>query len=476
MTAPTSVRLLLIAEAANPEWVSVPLVGWSMARALAARHKAHIVTQLRNREAFLRAGLIEGQEFTALDTEAIDGRVWRLAKALRLGEKGAWQALTALSSLTYRYFEHQVWRRFGPQIEAGAFDIVHRITPLTPTAVSTLAPRCRRAGAGFVLGPLNGGVAWPKGFGGAQRREREFLMPLRQVYKLQPGYRAMLSASDLVLCGSRDTQADIPAAYQGKTRLMPENGIDPARFPEPPPCVPSQVLRACFVGRLVPYKGCDMLLEAALPYLSAGQMVLDIGHRTRGAAAARLCGGAGAGGGGALSRLGGSSQGARDLCGRRPVHLPLDPRIRRRRGAGGDGLPLRADGGRSCRAIRTGGCLGGLQAAGQRRTRRADRRAAGADRRGAGRSRAARAAGRDRVSPGAGTLYLAGPRPRQSPGSMPKRCHACSDRQARRPRTVRRAGHGGIRLPESSRPRVQVRARSRRACVIRPGRIAKHSP
>ncbi|SEM55280.1 Glycosyltransferase involved in cell wall bisynthesis [Gemmobacter aquatilis] len=276
MTAPRSVRLLLIAEAANPEWVSVPLVGWSMARALAARHQAHIVTQLRNREAFLRAGLIEGQEFTAIDTEAIDGRVWRMAKALRLGEKGAWQALTALSSLTYRYFERQVWRRFGPQIEAGAFDIVHRITPLTPTAVSTLAPRCRQAGVGFVLGPLNGGAPWPKGFAGAQRREREFLMPLRQAYKLQPGYRAMLAASDLILCGSRDTQGDIPAAYQGKTRLMAENGIDLARFPEPPPRVPSQVLRACFVGRLVPYKGCDMVLEAALPYLATGQMVLDI--------------------------------------------------------------------------------------------------------------------------------------------------------------------------------------------------------
>jgi glycosyltransferase involved in cell wall biosynthesis len=61
---------------------------------------------------------------------------------------------------------------------------------------------------------------------------------------------------------------------------IPENAVEPERFGgtsrAPSRAAPSGPLRIAFVGRLVPYKGADMLIQAAAPLVRAGRAVVDI--------------------------------------------------------------------------------------------------------------------------------------------------------------------------------------------------------
>lgn len=273
---PQRPKALLIAEAANPEWSSVPLIGWSLSNAIAQQVDAHIVTQVRNRDAFLRAGLREGLDFTSIDSEPLERRVWKLTRWLRGGDGKGWTTVTAMSSITYYYFEHLVWQRFSEQIRSRQYNIVHRITPLTPTAPSLLAKRCSQAGVPFILGPLNGGIPWPKEFDRERRREREWLSYVRAAYRWLPSASSTIRHAALVIAGSKYTLSQLPNEYAGKYFYMPENGIDPNRFWRPSSAHSETVLKAAFVGRLVPYKGADMLLAAAKDLLKAKQMTLDI--------------------------------------------------------------------------------------------------------------------------------------------------------------------------------------------------------
>ena len=278
MTTHPPPRVLIIAEAANPEWVSVPLVGWSISRALAKVAKVHVVTQIRNRDAFIRAGLIEGADFTAIDSEAIAKPLYNLGRKLAGDERVGWTIQQAVQAVGYPYFEHLVWKTFGDRIRKGDFDIVHRVTPLSPVQQSPIAAKVRRAGVPFVLGPINGGVPWPKGFEAEMKREREWLSKIRAAYRLLPGRSGTLRA-DALLVGSRDTMRDIPKKHQDRIVYMPENAIDPDRFwrqADHDAFLQGGPLKACFIGRLVPYKGADMLIDASAPFLSDGRMEIDI--------------------------------------------------------------------------------------------------------------------------------------------------------------------------------------------------------
>ena len=155
-------RVLLLADDFNPLWPSLPIVGFNYARALADICDVTVATHVRNRENVEPA---KGDlNVVYVDNEWIAAPMHRFSTWLRGGDQVAWSTNMIMAYLPYLAFEHAVWRAFAEPLKAGAFDIVHRITPMTPTLPSWIAHRLARIDVPFVIGPLNGGLDWPAAF------------------------------------------------------------------------------------------------------------------------------------------------------------------------------------------------------------------------------------------------------------------------------------------------------------------------
>jgi glycosyltransferase involved in cell wall biosynthesis len=255
-------RVLLIAEACNPTWTSVPLVGYQFARALAARPDLDVTlaTHVRNRPALADDALARLARICYIDNEWLARPLHRLSGLVRGGQGLSWTIDTAMAWPAYMAFERQLYRQMERQLRSGAFDLIHRVTPLTPTMGSPLASL---TDVPMLIGPLNGGLPWPAEYPELRRQEREWLVPLRGLYKRLPFYGSTYRHLAGVIAGSRHTASEVPASFSGRRFYLPENGVDPDRFPIAD-AWPEPTGRFTFitVGRLVPYKGADLIVDA----------------------------------------------------------------------------------------------------------------------------------------------------------------------------------------------------------------------
>ena len=250
-------RALVLAEECNPAWPSLPLVGFNTCRALSERIDLVVATHVRNRP-HLSAG-VGRAEVAFIDNEYVARPMYRLATRIRGGDAVNWTANVAMAYLPYLAFEREVWKRFGAELRAGRFDVVHRVTPMSPTIPS---PFARWSPVPFVLGPLNGGLPWPPAFQAELRREREWLTYVRDAYRLLPYYRSTYRRAAAILAAFPHTIEDLPREARAKAIDFPEVGIDPERFRAESGRPARDPLTFLFVGRLVPYKCADVAVRA----------------------------------------------------------------------------------------------------------------------------------------------------------------------------------------------------------------------
>jgi glycosyltransferase involved in cell wall biosynthesis len=252
----------LLAEACNPAWPGEPLIGYNMASALAARDDLEltIVTQVRNKAALAGDRLATRAKLLFVESEFIAKPLFHLARLLQRSTSVTWTVSTALAWPSYIVFEWMVYRQLRDQLKQRAWDLVHRLTPISP---GMAGPFAGRSDIPMLLGPLNGGLPWPAEHADRQADEGERFATWRKLHARLPYYRSTLTKAAGVIAGSRYTAGRLPRDLKGKKFFMPENGVDPLRFPLADAWPePKGAFRFVSVSRLVPVKAIDLILEA----------------------------------------------------------------------------------------------------------------------------------------------------------------------------------------------------------------------
>lgn len=261
-------KVLLIIESCNPEWSSVPLVGYNFFKQIKRFADVTLVTHERNRPALEK--IHSGDKIVYIEPKAIEQGYYKIAARLS-SFKGrvVWPIRHLLCYPLYFYFDANVRAQFAKRVASGEFDIVHAMTPMMPRYPVSIARDCNSTP--FILGPVNGGVPFPPAFRSVGLKEFSQFNFLRDIGRwVTPGYRATYKKANLILAGSSYTKEWIERTLHvesSRTALVYENAVpddfydfNPTKWDDRADA--DSCLALLFVGRLVPYKGCDMLLKA----------------------------------------------------------------------------------------------------------------------------------------------------------------------------------------------------------------------
>jgi glycosyltransferase involved in cell wall biosynthesis len=272
-------RVLLLANDCNPDWPSLPVVGYNACRGIAEHVEVVVATHTRNKDNIDKKGFGKA-DVVYLDNEYIASPMYKLATFLRGGSSVGWTTNIAMQYPPYLAFEYEAWKRFKGELKAGKFDLVHRVTPMSPTLPSPMARwlkgGLKKVPVPFVLGPLNGGLRWPPEFTGELKKEKERLTYLRDAYKWLPYARSTYSESAAILAAFQHTIDRLPTEDRDRMIDFPEVGIDPTLFEAPPPRPIQQRVTFLYAGRLVPYKCPDVTVLAmtANPNLQKHRLIV----------------------------------------------------------------------------------------------------------------------------------------------------------------------------------------------------------
>jgi glycosyltransferase involved in cell wall biosynthesis len=274
MNQETRKRVLLLSYWINPDEVSASLDAYREYEQLRKHFDTTLVTHARNSSALRKRG-IPDSGVIYINVPILD-RLHDLFLDKVLNYDYGSLKLTAFLIPYYTVYEFVLWSRLRSEIKAGRFALVHRLDPVSPVLASPLSWLMRNLKTPFSLGPINGGLPWPPGYGSASR-EKEWIRFFRWLYTYLPFSGSTHTRPKAVIVGSSYTYlAAGRRVERNRLFFIQQNGIpekdilESRRYDDMPP------VRVCFLGRLVPLKNCNIVIRSAAALIREKKVRLDI--------------------------------------------------------------------------------------------------------------------------------------------------------------------------------------------------------
>jgi alpha-maltose-1-phosphate synthase len=274
MNLETRKKVLLLSYWINPDEVSASLDSYRVYEQLRKHFDITLVTHARNASALRKRGIPDGGSIY-ISVPILD-RLHDLFLAKVLNYDYGSLKLTAFLIPYYIVYEFVIWSRLRSELKGGRFALVHRLDPVSPVMASPLSWLMRNLKTSFSLGPINGGLPWPPGYGSASR-EKEWIRFFRWLYTSLPFSRSTYRKPKAVIVGSSYTYlAAGRRVEQNRLFFIQQNGIpekdilESRRYDDMPP------VKVCFLGRLVPLKNCNIVIRSAAALIREKKIRLDI--------------------------------------------------------------------------------------------------------------------------------------------------------------------------------------------------------
>src|SRR5262245_47918527 len=250
-------RVLLSALSCNSSLGSEALVGFKYAEALARRYEAVVIASPPSQAP-------EGATLVRCDAGPC-----------------SFNEVSSGPLLRFELRQQRIARRLRHQLP---FDYVHRVTPSAIQAPTWAG----RLGKPLIIGPLIAADRPPLDFDPFLNRpvspprrprwrpERVAGRICRTIVTHAERERAYLRQAQCVLVGTRTALRHVPELLREKCRLITYSGVEHEVFVPPPARPVTSTLRLLFVGRIIPYKGIELLLRALETAAQRCRVKLDI--------------------------------------------------------------------------------------------------------------------------------------------------------------------------------------------------------